>query len=52
MNRFIAILAGFAILIPAIAQNVVPYPAIPGMNTSTAYSLTVSDIPIWVEAPE
>ena len=49
MKRLILSLAGIAVLLSAAAQNVVTYPAIPGMTTSTAYSLTVSNIPVWVE---
>ncbi|MBR4166336.1 MAG: hypothetical protein IKR44_00740, partial [Bacteroidales bacterium] len=49
MKRLILTLAGIAILLSAAAQDVVPYPAIPGMTTSNAYSVTVSNLPVWVE---
>ena len=49
MKRLILTLAGIALLLSAAAQDVVPYPAIPGMTTSNAYSVTVSNIPVWVE---
>ena len=49
MKRLILTLAGIAILLSAAAQDVVTYPAIPGMTTSKAYSVTVSNLPVWVE---
>ncbi len=49
MKRLTAFIVGILLLVTATAQNVVTYPAIPGMTTSTAYSLTVSNIPVWVE---
>lgn len=49
MKRLSAFIVGIVLLVTATAQNVVTYPAIPGMTTSTAYSLTVSNIPVWVE---
>ena len=49
MKRLTAFFVGIVLLLTATAQNVVTYPAIPGMTTSTTYSLTVSNIPVWVE---
>lgn len=49
MKRLTAFIVGIVLLVTATAQNVVTYPAIPGMTTSTVYSLTVSNIPVWVE---
>lgn len=43
------LLVSVALVFQATAQNVVTYPAIPGMVTSTVYSLTVSNTPVWVE---
>ncbi|MBQ8061093.1 MAG: hypothetical protein IJ205_04020 [Bacteroidales bacterium] len=49
MKRLVAFLLGIALFLPAIAQNVVTYPAIPGMTASPEYSLTVGNTPVWVE---
>ena len=49
MKHFTLFVLGLASVLSAYAQNIVTYPVIPGMKTSTEYSLTAGGQSVWVE---
>ena len=49
MRNFLYFLLGVALALPAYAQKIVTYPAIPEMMTSSDYVLTAGGKSVWVE---
>ena len=49
MKYFTFFLLGVVLALPAYAQKIVTYPAIPDMKTSSDYVLTAGGQPVWVE---
>ena len=49
MKRLTTLLLGVVLVLPAFAQKVVTYPAIPDMKTSSDYTLTAGGQSVWVE---